>query len=312
MPGRGRRLLPGSIPACAGEPSSSLLSTSAGRVYPRVCGGTYGGAGPTAPGRGLSPRVRGNPPGGIFQRQAERSIPACAGEPKIDFGGGLTGWVYPRVCGGTLSAGLRYARLIGLSPRVRGNLRRRAAGLEYCGSIPACAGEPTQGRLPMLFLAVYPRVCGGTPGDVRGRGYMIGLSPRVRGNLVLVASGAGWERSIPACAGEPRFHRSPDSSRSVYPRVCGGTTSAPLTGWLAMGLSPRVRGNRTSRQAWILSGGSIPACAGEPPWPELGLARDSVYPRVCGGTLWPRPDRPDAEGLSPRVRGNPIDANFAA
>ena len=55
----------GSIPACAGEPSSlqpdSTLSRY--RVYPRVCGGTEvtsKDSGTSPRDRGLSPRVRGN------------------------------------------------------------------------------------------------------------------------------------------------------------------------------------------------------------------------------------------------------------
>ena len=52
----------GSIPACAGEPANALGWMVYHTVYPRVCGGT-----PTRPAappvrRGLSPRVRGNPP----------------------------------------------------------------------------------------------------------------------------------------------------------------------------------------------------------------------------------------------------------
>ena len=31
----------GSIPACAGEPRQVVAYTHLGRVYPRVCGGTY-------------------------------------------------------------------------------------------------------------------------------------------------------------------------------------------------------------------------------------------------------------------------------
>ena len=30
--------------------------------------------------------------------------------------------------------------------------------------------------------------------------------------------------------------------------------------------------------------GSIPACAGEPGASSNGINRDTVYPRVCGGT----------------------------
>ena len=51
---------------------------------------------------GLSPRVRGNPGWvRVFERQ-DRSIPACAGEPKVAIAIHLYPRVYPRVCGGTL------------------------------------------------------------------------------------------------------------------------------------------------------------------------------------------------------------------
>ena len=52
----------GSIPACAGEPLSKIGRDKLPRVYPRVCGGTSGGAVQEALSAcwGLSPRVRGN------------------------------------------------------------------------------------------------------------------------------------------------------------------------------------------------------------------------------------------------------------
>ena len=50
-----------SIPACAGEPSGQSHPSHAGRVYPRVCGGTVLIGPVLAVVDGLSPRVRGNP-----------------------------------------------------------------------------------------------------------------------------------------------------------------------------------------------------------------------------------------------------------
>ena len=51
-------------------------------------------------------------------------------------------------------------------------------------------------------------------------------------------------------------------------------------------------------------GGSIPACAGEPPAQHGADVISAVYPRVCGGTQTiPDPPLPK-RGLSPRVRGN--------
>ena len=51
-----------SIPACAGEPCRRRIAAGIPGVYPRVCGGTTPPWGVTGAARGLSPRVRGNPP----------------------------------------------------------------------------------------------------------------------------------------------------------------------------------------------------------------------------------------------------------
>ena len=66
-----------------------------------MCGGTGPSVICTCTRLGLSPRVRGNLQNRADGNIATGSIPACAGEPLLDF---LTFWmypVYPRVCGGT-------------------------------------------------------------------------------------------------------------------------------------------------------------------------------------------------------------------
>ena len=151
-----------SIPACAGEPQRRPPLYAPHAVYPRVCGGTDDAARALLGEHGLSPRVRGNPPDIVADQVAAGSIPACAGEPGLRVGFQLVGEVYPRVCGGTGGIYRAGWRVVGLSPRVRGNpyLRRH----DLCGrrSIPACAGEPAgDGRSPG-GAEVYPRVCGGT------------------------------------------------------------------------------------------------------------------------------------------------------
>ena len=151
-----------SIPACAGEPERNLPTGRRSPVYPRVCGGTALPATDSHNRSGLSPRVRGNPVSGPHCRAAQRSIPACAGEPVGV--GGFDGnvQVYPRVCGGTFP-GAEYQRIAaGLSPRVRGNPGQHLAAHVRARSIPACAGEPPIRPPPPPAPAVYPRVCGGT------------------------------------------------------------------------------------------------------------------------------------------------------
>ena len=72
--------------------------------------------------------------------------------------------------------------LLGLSPRVRGNLERQADACDLGGSIPACAGEPNSCSVIWTWKWVYPRVCGGTDEEYVGITKGVGLSPRVRGN----------------------------------------------------------------------------------------------------------------------------------
>ena len=169
-----------SIPACAGEPDDRPFASGPPRVYPRVCGGTV----PVSPNHlrnhGVYPRVCGGTTR-RYLRLTERSIPACAGEPKrlSDHRRYTLPGLSPRVRGNR--NGCRQSRL---SPRVRGNLIQ-----SHGQSIPACAGEPLHEE---YREAESPRVRGNglSPPRVRGNrqpsrvcgGNTIGLSPRVRGN----------------------------------------------------------------------------------------------------------------------------------
>ena len=254
----------GSIPACAGEPAPRGGDGHQHRVYPRVCGGTLLGQPRPAQCGGLSPRVRGNQNPGLRNVHPARSIPACAGEPFCSSCQNPIRGVYPRVCGGTDGVDGQLVLHKGLSPRVRGNRAYRDEKGADTGSIPACAGEP-RWQCPLMAQGkVYPRVCGGTGRTGMKKGPTRGLSPRVRGNLVLQHPDTMELRSIPACAGEP---------------FGGAGTDDALDG-----LSPRVRGNRQNFRQGVGVGGSIPACAGEPGHPANRDALSAVYPRVCGGT----------------------------
>ena len=173
----------GSIPACAGEPTNAANTTGLHRVYPRVCGGTASTRTYIGISTGLSPRVRGNPPPRSAFPICRRSIPACAGEPNPRPLGRLPQVVYPRVCGGTYRRWRSLRRGLGLSPRVRGNPRLLHQHPRQTRSIPACAGEPVLVLKRRLAYPVYPRVCGGTIAVLSRAPPFWGLSPRVRGNL---------------------------------------------------------------------------------------------------------------------------------
>ena len=132
----------GSIPAYAGEPDAIVRARKARWVYPRVCGGTFAASAPVASPLGLSPRMRGNLPDTVHRRECHGSIPAYAGEPVPACRCAPARWVYPRVCGGTVTMAASTAAKLGLSPRMRGNHRHFVHKAKEFGSIPAYAGEP--------------------------------------------------------------------------------------------------------------------------------------------------------------------------
>ena len=249
-----------------------------------MCGGTTLSALTLSDVSGLSPRVRGNQLDSAAHSPPERSIPACAGEPASEGSCHLSITVYPRVCGGTDVVQYRAAHATGLSPRVRGNQSLRNGAGARRGSIPACAGEPTPITINLSGAAVYPRVCGGTLDGIRPRCVVNGLSPRVRGNHRRIGQESYVNRSIPACAGEPRKGEPSGRVDKVYPRVCGGTRNSPPILIIVIGLSPRVRGNPHGGEGDVVGVRSIPACAGEPHRHIKRAVRQTVYPRVCGGT----------------------------
>ena len=153
---------PGSIPARAGEPLRCQPWWRLAGVYPRACGGTPSLSTVVAAGRGLSPRVRGNP--FVVNRGGgwPGSIPARAGEPLRCQPWWRLAGVYPRACGGTPSLSTVVAAGRGLSPRVRGNPFVVNRGGGWPGSIPARAGEPLRCQPWWRLAGVYPRACGGT------------------------------------------------------------------------------------------------------------------------------------------------------
>ena len=176
------------------------------------------------------------------------------------------------------------------------------------GSIPACAGEPRCCPAPTPVPSVYPRVCGGTATNTDIKIPNSGLSPRVRGNRAAGGEPTGAGGSIPACAGEPGGAGYDPGGKRVYPRVCGGTMAAVPSRLMAYGLSPRVRGNLLNEGDLGSCPRSIPACAGEPPFPDLEDQLVGVYPRVCGGTFSGWRFVPSEIGLSPACAGEPTSA----
>ena len=218
-------------------------------------------------------------------RRAERSIPACAGQPSSRCSPITLPAVYPRVCGATTIRRAARPSSMGLSPRVRGNRYRRSHGVDHRRSIPACAGQPGMMSAAHSHGKVYPRVCGATACLLFSHASPRSLSPRVRGNRCGKRYPVERPGSIPACAGQPVLCLCRLCACQVYPRVCGATAPEAIDATPEPGLSPRVRGNPPSRPTQNKAYRSIPACAGQPALVEPCILAGTVYPRVCGATL---------------------------
>ena len=339
-----RASCPGLSPRLRGNPFPHSSASIPGEVYPRACGGTLEQIPNTGGDHGLSPRLRGNPRRGTAASQRPGSIPAPAGEPQSWRRPHTPGRVYPRACGGTRPFPDSTTHEPGLSPRLRGNRLSTPDRWTQYRSIPAPAGEPAARESPESRARVYPRACGGTSpaarltlrqsglsprlrgtasrptssririglsprcgGTHRANTWAScppGLSPRLRGNRMESDRRPGWNRSIPAPAGEPEsldFHVRDDG---VYPRACGGTGKVRCSPLLYCGLSPRLRGNPERPDLHPHRQRSIPAPAGEPGPLSCSKSQHKVYPRACGGTGYILYPVLCVSGLSPRLRGN--------
>ena len=131
------------------------------------------------------------------------SIPAWAGQPLTPTDAQQTILVYPRVGGATGRSPAVFHRLVGLSPRGRGNLLVSGPFYTMC--------------------LVYPRVGGATDQNSTCFTGSPGLSPRGRGNPSVTNIAAKTPRSIPAWAGQPSIKLQVRSLNAVYPRVGGAT-----------------------------------------------------------------------------------------
>ena len=230
------------------------------------------------------------------------SISACAEASCLWQKPGSSVAVYLRVCGGIGRFRSRDVRAKGLSPRVR---RHRAISVEKGGrqgSISACAEASGPRQQPGGDAGVYLRVCGGIPRLGWGRGYPLGLSPRVRRHRPRGLLRVERRGSISACAEASSGLYFTPNFLGVYLRVCGGITSHYSGDRSRLGLSPRVRRHLRAAPDRRERRGSISACAEASTGQGCVSQSSRVYLRVCGGigVGWREP--PLVKGLSPRVR----------
>ncbi len=303
-PGVRDRDLAGSIPACAGEPSTEARPRSRSWVHPRLRGGAGAHHAPTPRGVGPSPPARGSPPRGRGSRLASRSIPACAGEPGARVPAALPGSVHPRLRGGA-SGQIRSGHAEhGPSPPARGSPRFSEKHGLPIGSIPACAGEPRGPSWSPRRGRVHPRLRGGASVGLGDVFPCPGPSPPARGSRGHRHDRRRVVGSIPACAGEPRSTRAQPRRPPVHPRLRGGAARRRAEQHALPGPSPPARGSRARPVARGGAVRSIPACAGEPSARAAGGTRPRVHPRLRGGAASRQPFAEAVRGPSPPARGS--------
>ena len=141
----------GSIPACAGETTTTCCISTSAKVDPRVRGGDSRlRVAPPAP-RGRSPRARGRRRRTTASGTRPRSIPACAGETASSAPRQPGAGVDPRVRGGDRCCCWYRSWSAGRSPRARGRPSSATRYRACAGSIPACAGETLDPNLLPQF-----------------------------------------------------------------------------------------------------------------------------------------------------------------
>ena len=150
----------GSIPACAGKPSTHFDKKPLTAVHPRVRGEAPGSRATRRNLQGPSPRARGSLLLDCYRMPHPGSIPACAGKPVCTAQRSRTSWVHPRVRGEADWRGMGTAANQGPSPRARGSPVLAASTERLPGSIPACAGKPGEEKVYRTLDKVHPRVRG--------------------------------------------------------------------------------------------------------------------------------------------------------
>ena len=305
VPATCKNCLQGPIPAPAGQPAWQPVGRPPPRAYPRTCGAAPGSGRTGNRPSGLSPHLRGS-----LQRTALRPcalgpIPAPAGQPGKLWLAFAIFAAYPRTCGAADGNLKGFAQDWGLSPHLRGSRHQVPPACRCVGPIPAPAGQPSRSIRASRPVRAYPRTCGAAATWAANGVGKMGLSPHLRGSRGVRQWLAVRLGPIPAPAGQPLWGSSSVPSRWAYPRTCGAAEKRLHIVQTVMGLSPHLRGSRTSSAPGAARSGPIPAPAGQPRSDQPRDRSPWAYPRTCGAAQ--SRDRPlqQHRGLSPHLRGSP-------
>ena len=132
----------------------------------------------------------------------------------------------------------------GSSPLTRGTPLRTNTRYQRLRFIPAYAGNSSMSMISCAISAVHPRLRGElSRADTTARS-AYGSSPLTRGTLHPKTRDEGFERFIPAYAGNSNFQSVKNFILSVHPRLRGELLAGTLKPRASAGSSPLTRGTR--------------------------------------------------------------------
>ena len=229
------------------------------------------------------PRIRGEH---AFRYAAERgepgSSPHTRGTQRHELCGCGERGIIPAYAGNTLRSG--WSRLAGRDhPRIRGeHFLRQEATEPGRGSSPHTRGTPDEVHVDARENGIIPAYAGNTPWEAayrvlawdhprirgeHGASYYVmspaqGSSPHTRGTPIDYRNPLAEVGIIPAYAGNTPFPRAPRARTRDHPRIRGEHSGQVAMIALDPGSSPHTRGTHDGRESFGISGGIIPAYAG--------------------------------------------------
>ena len=267
--------------------------------------------------------MRGTRHGELHLINECRIIPAHAGNSRWSRPQRSRRSDHPRACGelGSFSRAAQTSR--GSSPRMRGTPRRREIDYSDRRIIPAHAGNsltPLWGAPPTRIIPAHagnsrqhdgcrrawtdhPRACGELNAATNLPAGLSGSSPRMRGTPTGVTATKGFDRIIPAHAGNSARRQARQPRRPDHPRACGELAGGSLNGLHVLGSSPRMRGTPARMGECRAQRRIIPAHAGNSPAVTLLAFSSTDHPRACGELASSDPIGVQLDGSSPRMRG---------
>ena len=199
----------------------------------------------------------------VIVHVAERIIPAHAGQTKSLAALAALAADHPRACGANRKMMCMVGFSFGSSPRMRGKLVWVALGWRPPRIIPAHAGQTRYPPRPSCGPADHPRACGANGIPSAPWSATHGSSPRMRGEPITLFSCSGYERIIPAHAGQTSWCWRTRRLGTDHPRACGANTNNTGADQNVFGSSPHMRGKRAEHGVLDAAHRIIPAHAGQ-------------------------------------------------